>query len=512
MFTTEDLEDFTGNIDMITLSLKKGEKAQFGDGASFSDGVLALSKGGNYLVSGTARQIVVEAPANELVRIVLSNLELRNPEGTALLCKSARKVIVTTAFKSNNVFAGMDAPGSYAIFSSCPIVINGLGEMSVTGDGGIYSEKELAVTNGTIVVDVKRDGLVGADAFAAALCTLYISAGHDAIKATNGREGASKGYVYWASGSLSCQAGNDGIVAATDIIVSNGVFDIAAGKGAPPGIGSAFLAKDGIASFTSGMFALKTSGPAVNAKGKADFYDGFYRIKSGSIGVLAGSAAHFGEAIVLIEESETGIQSHMFEAKAGIVDVNAKKIGISLSSPSGNAPNAGGMQGDAAPAEPEEGISIGAIDNNAEVTVVSGGAGFYSDGDIVFLDGTVHLESGLESGEDAVRAAGGVRLIGAHVFGCGPADFKENALSHQPALAIELKEPGKKGSAIVCKTASGSATIAKYVARADFEEIFISAPEMAEGEEYRVYIDGKPLSEVFRIEGPYTSRVEGGSK
>ncbi|AWB43287.1 dockerin type 1 [Paenibacillus sp. CAA11] len=212
-----------------------------GSGAAVEGPVITITKAGTYVVSGGSYsgQIVIDAPKDAVVHLVLNGAQIKNADGPAIHVKEADKAIITLQAGTDNtvsdgaVYAdtSVDAP-SAAIFSKGDLTINGTGKLSVQGNAndGITSKDDLKIASGTIAVKAADDGLVGRDLIAVKEGTITVNAGGDGMKTTNDTD-ADKGYVAITGGTFDIISANDGIQAASSILISGGTFDITTGGG-----------------------------------------------------------------------------------------------------------------------------------------------------------------------------------------------------------------------------------------------------------------------------------------
>ena len=178
---------------------------------TLSDGdTLTITAEGVYVLSGEAEnaQVVVEAPEDAKVQLVLDGLTVTNDSTPVIYVKSADKVFVTTTASDNalSVTGAFTADGDTntdaVIFSKDDLVLNGTGTLTLSStDNAVASKDDLKVTGGTYVIDCASHGLEANDRALIAGGTLTISA----------KEGIEATYVYVCGGTLTISATDDGI-------------------------------------------------------------------------------------------------------------------------------------------------------------------------------------------------------------------------------------------------------------------------------------------------------------
>lgn len=112
---------------------------------STQTGAIMVSRGGSYTLTGTLNggQIVVDAPEEEKVELILSNAEIASSNGAAIDCRQAKDLIVTLSDNTENALTDaasyhyddpdQDEPNA-ALFSKADLVIRGNGSLRVQGN------------------------------------------------------------------------------------------------------------------------------------------------------------------------------------------------------------------------------------------------------------------------------------------------------------------------------------------------------------------------------------------
>uniref|UniRef100_A0A4Y8Q008 Carbohydrate-binding domain-containing protein n=2 Tax=Paenibacillus athensensis TaxID=1967502 RepID=A0A4Y8Q008_9BACL len=222
--------------------LSGSQAAIEGTGASVKEGVLTISAGGTYVLSGAWAdgQIVVDAPEKDEVHLVLNGVEVKRSGSAPLYVKEADKVILTLQDGTTNTFADWtqgageaaeDEPDA-AIYSKADLTVNGAGTLVVHGSykDGLASKDDLKVTGGTLQIDAKDDGLLGKDLLAVKDGKISVVAGGDGMKSTNDTD-AGKGNIAIEGGAFDIQADADGVQAAGSIRIDGGTYSVVTGGG-----------------------------------------------------------------------------------------------------------------------------------------------------------------------------------------------------------------------------------------------------------------------------------------
>ena len=111
------------------------------DGVTVSDGVITITKAGNYKLTGTySGQVKVEAADSDMVRLILDNATITNSTGAAINVAEADEVVIYTASGSTNTVSDGSsysdtASGSpdAAIYSKSDLTLAGEGTLKVEG-------------------------------------------------------------------------------------------------------------------------------------------------------------------------------------------------------------------------------------------------------------------------------------------------------------------------------------------------------------------------------------------
>ena len=205
------------------------------DGVTVSDGVITITKAGNYRLSGTySGQVKVEAADSDMVRLILNNTTITNSTGAAINVVEADEVVIYTASGSTNTVSDGSsysdtASGSpdAAIYSKSDLTLAGEGTLKVEGnyEEGIHTTDGLVIASGTLEVTAANTGIKGKDYVDILDGTVTVTATKDGIKATNDTDG-NRGWVRLSGGTVNISAGDDGFKAERVLEISGGTLNI----------------------------------------------------------------------------------------------------------------------------------------------------------------------------------------------------------------------------------------------------------------------------------------------
>ena len=241
-----------------------------GTGASVSGGVVTITDGGTYSVTGSLEegQIRVEAGDEDTVVLELNGAEVTNQEEAAIHVENAGQTVILlgdgtvnriqsgeeTAISAGAETAGEtagsadteagepdaadgeeteDASGG-AIYARDDLAISGTGTLQVLGyiNNGIQTSNDLLIDSGTVEVTAVNNGIKGKDSVTITGGTFAVTAGGDGIKSDD-TTGEGFGVVSVSGGTFTIDAQGDGIQAETDLDISGGDFTIVTAGGSP---------------------------------------------------------------------------------------------------------------------------------------------------------------------------------------------------------------------------------------------------------------------------------------
>lgn len=209
-----------------------------GPGARFENGVLTISTGGAYRLSGSLSdgQVVVDTGEEKQdVQLILDGVSLRCAHDAALHIRRAGDTdIYNMAGTENRLVSGTErelvadpnASGA-ALQAEDDIDLHGPGGLIVEGylNNGIGCKNDIDIRGGTCTVIAVNNGLKGNESVEISGGYVAITCGNDGIKTSNA-EKADKGSIQIAGGSIVVQAGDQGLCAEKDIRITGGRLEV----------------------------------------------------------------------------------------------------------------------------------------------------------------------------------------------------------------------------------------------------------------------------------------------
>ena len=258
-------------------STADGENA---NAVSVSGGTATIKTAGTYRVSGTLGdgQLVVDAPKDAMVRIILDGVRITSSTGPAILVNRAREVLLYLAEGTGNSASdapsyadtAQDAPNA-AIYSMADLTIAGRGALEVEGNhqDGIVSKGGLVLDSGQVTVAVADDGVKGGDYVLVLGGNYTVTAAGDGIKSTNDAE-ADRGWLHQYAGQLTVSVGDDGLKAETALTISGGTAVVSDSTEALEA--AAIDISGGTVNATAGDDGLNASGGGGDVQQVGDFH------------------------------------------------------------------------------------------------------------------------------------------------------------------------------------------------------------------------------------------------
>ncbi|WP_138493642.1 carbohydrate-binding domain-containing protein [Paenibacillus pinistramenti] len=523
-----------------------------GSGASASGGVVTITAAGTYVVSGTLTngQLVVNAPEDAEVHIVLNGAKITNASGPAFYIQQSDKTIVTLQEGTDNTLAdgatysdtSEEAPTA-AFYSKSDLTINGTGSLNVEGNAkdGITSKDDLKIMSGTINVKAADDGIIGRDLVAVKEGTITVDAGGDGMKSTNDSED-DKGYVAIAGGTFDITSVNDGIQAASSLYIAGGTYDIVTGggsanstkthedqkmggfRGQAPSDGTApsqssdtaaaASSADSSASSSSsstssteetestsakalkaagdiaimdGKFTIDAADDALHSSADAAIMGGQFTLSSGDDGVHADNGLSISNGTIDVVKSYEGIEGSDIQISGGTIHVTTTDDGVNVG---------GGNDNSSAAAPGGGGDAFGTTDGTLAISggylvVDAQGDGLDSNGSMTMTGGTAIVNGPTDSGNGPLDYNGTFEQSGGTLIAAGSSGMAQAPSEDSTQLAIQMTFPDTlEAGTLVTLTDSTGKTVAAFAPSKTFSSIVISSPDLKSGENYTISTGG----------------------
>ena len=434
------------------------------DGVTVSDGVITITKAGNYKLTGTySGQVKVEAADSDMVRLILDNATITNSTGAAINVVKADEVVIYTASGSTNTVSDGSsysdtASGSpdAAIYSKSDLTLAGEGTLKVEGnyEEGIHTTDGLVIASGTLEVTAANTGIKGKDYVDILDGTVTVTATKDGIKATNDTDG-NRGWVRLSGGTVNISAGDDGFKAERVLEISGGTLNITESN---EGIEAQYInILDGTVNVTSSDDGINASYSTTSTSTESASTSTTQTTQSKQ--AAQGNAAQGGQAP----------SGNMGQPPAG-----------------GGGGMGGGMGGGGGTFEVVDAtINIA----GGTITVNANGDGIDSNGTATLSGGTLVVNGPFTGGNTSLDTNGDLLLNGTTVVAGNSGDMFEAPASSSTSGYVKLTNLSNVSSGTTIQVADSSGkVVANYkVTNSNTALILVSSANITKGQSYTVY-------------------------
>ncbi len=514
-FDTSDL--VYDDEDLVTISLDGASVSVDSDAVEVDETTVTITEAGVYALSGVFDDgsVVLDVSDQDDVIILFDGVSIANSDGAAFSVMEADTASLILVDGTVNELADgasytfpdgeTDEPNA-ALFSATDLTIAGSGELIVTGqyNDGIASKDGLVIESGIITVSAVDDGIRGKDYVIVEDGTITVDAGGDAVKADN-EDDDDRGYVQLNGGQLDLVAGDDGIQAATDIIVVDGLLTIDAG--AISGTGRA-LQGDSLVAIDDGTIELSSVDDAIHANDTVTIDGGVLTITSGDDGIHGDLVVVINGGTITVEQSYEGIESEVITINDGTIDITSNDDGLNVASSeattttdaAADPTSARGNRGQGGPGGAEEVgehyiyINGGTIEITITGTLDEQGDGIDANGHVEMTGGFVSVSGPTDTRNSALDYSGGTfvltggTIIGTNIDGRNSEGVGTG--STQASVYVSAPAVIGSGTAVEVRATSGEILIT-FEPVNDYSVIVFSSPDLQEGESYELYLDGQ---------------------
>lgn len=447
------------------------------DGVTVSDGVITITKAGNYRLSGTySGQVKVEAADSDMVRLILDNATITNSTGAAINVVEADEVVIYTASGSTNTISDGSsysdtASGSpdAAIYSKSDLTLAGEGTLKVEGnyEEGIQTTDGLVIASGTLEVTAANTGIKGKDYVDILDGTITVTATKDGIKATNDTDG-NRGWVRLSGGTVNISAGDDGFKAERVLEISGGTLNITESN---EGIEAQYI------NILDGTVNVTSSDDGINAS---------YSTSSSSSTESTSSSTT--QTSQTAQNTQSGQSAQGNAAQGGQPPAGGQAPSGNMGQPpaGGGGGMGGGMGGGGGTFEVVDAtINIA----GGTITVNANGDGIDSNGTATLSGGTLVVNGPFTGGNTSLDTNGDLLLNGTTVVAGNSGDMFEAPASSSTSGYVKLTNLSNVSSGTTIQVADSSGkVVANYkVTNSNTALILVSSANITKGQSYTVY-------------------------
>ena len=457
------------------------------DGVTVSDGVITITKAGNYRLSGTySGQVKVEAADSDMVRLILDNATITNSTGAAINVVEADEVVIYTASGSTNTVSDGSsysdtASGSpdAAIYSKSDLTLAGEGTLKVEGnyEEGIHTTDGLVIASGTLEVTAANTGVKGKDYVDILDGTVTVTATKDGIKATNDTDG-NRGWVRLSGGTVNISAGDDGFKAERVLEISGGTLNITESN---EGIEAQYI------NILDGTVNVTSSDDGINAS-----YSTSSSSSTESTLSSTTQTSQTAQSNQTAQNTQSGQSAQGNAAQGG----QGGQPPAGGQAPSGNMgqPPAGGGGGGMGGGMGGGGGTFEVVDATINIaggtiTVNANGDGIDSNGTATLSGGTLVVNGPFTGGNTSLDTNGDLLLNGTTVVAGNSGDMFEAPASSSTSGYVKLTNLSNVSSGTTIQVADSSGkVVANYkVTNSNTALILVSSANITKGQSYTVY-------------------------
>lgn len=425
---------------------------------------LTITKSGIYHLTGTLENgyIAVRLDSDGVVKLILDNVTVANPNGPAIACYSGDDLVIELIGENQlsdgvSYSADFDEDVTGAIYSKADLTFQGEGSLNLAANyqDGIVGKDDVKFNSGTYLITSKDDGIRGKDSVYIVDGSFTINSVADAIKSTNETD-AGKGFVLIENGTFDISASAKGIKAINSILIYNGDFTI------------------------------NSYDDAIHSNNYVGIVDGSIAIKSGDDGIHADKELIIDGGNIKINQSYEGLEAQAITINGGDISVIASDDGMNAGggadSSANNRQGAGAFDADT--------NCVLAI-NGGKVYVNASGDGIDSNGYLYFNGGIVTVDGPTNNGNGALDAGAGIVMNGGTVVAVGASGMAEtlgnNSTTYNVSIYFSSVQAAK--TAIEIKDSSEK-TVISHTSAKTFNHISAGTSSFVPGETYTVYING----------------------
>ena len=440
------------------------------DGVTVSDGVITITKAGNYKLTGTYEgQIKVEAADSDMIRLILNNATITNSTGAAINVVEADEVVIYTASGTTNTVSDGSsysdtASGSpdAAIYSKSDLTLAGEGTLKVEGkyEESIHTSDGLVIASGTLEVSAANTGIKGKDYVDILDGTVTVTASQDGIKATNDSDG-NRGWVRLSGGIVNISAGDDGFKAERVVEISGGTLNITQ---ANEGIEAQYI------NILDGTVNVTSSDDGINAS-----YSTTTTTDSTTATSTNQSAQNRQNSAPQVPSGSAGQASAGGHAPSG-----------TMGSGTMGQPQAGGGMGGGGTFEVVDAtINI----SGGTVTVNANGDGIDSNGTATLSGGTLIVNGPFTGGNASLDTNGDLLLNGTTVTAANSGDMFEAPSTNSTSGYVKISNVSNlsSGTTVQVTDSSGNVVANYKVTNSSTALILVSRSKITKGESCTVY-------------------------
>lgn len=431
-----------------------------------------ISTSGTYYLTGSINDggIIIKTDSEAVVRLVLTDVTIKNSNGPAISCYSGDDLLIELHGKNYledgyDYSADLDEDVTGAIYSKSDLSFTGDGTLNIQANhaDAIVGKDDLVIRSGVYNIVASDDGIRGKDSVYIVGGDFAITAVADAIKSTNETD-TTKGFILIEGGNFKINAGAKGIKAINSILVYNGSYEI------------------------------NSTDDAIHSNNYIGIIDGKFKISSGDDGIHADARLIVDNGSIEIMKAYEGIEAQKISINGGKISIFSNDDGI----------NAGG--GADGSANNRVGAGAFDVDENCELAINGGdiyvnaaGDGIDSNGGLFFNGGKVIVDGPTNNGNGALDSGSGISINGGTVITVGSSGMAETLGSSSSVynISVYFSSTQAANTKIEIKDSADNTIISHTSAKA-FTHMAVGSDEFKYDETYTIYLNDEKY-ESFKI-------------
>lgn len=510
--------DLNPNYSAENQIILKNDSIELKGKGNVNNSDVMITEGGAYKITGTLDDGQIIVNSDEKVWLILDNANISCSDSSPVYIEKSDKTFITLAPDSENTLSdgkeysytseNENEPDA-VIFSKDNLTVNGTGTLNINANfnEGITSKDDLTITGGTININSVGNGIKGKDCVAVSSAEINITSQADGIKSSNADE-KGKGFIFISGGTFNINSMEDAFQSEQEFIIDGGNINIISGEGSSSeyvkqhtdsmtgghGFGGftpqnteteaeTTISRKGIKSGTNmyingGNITADCSSDSIHSNSDITISGGNLEISSGSQTIHADNTLSIKNGSIDILKSYEGLEASVIDVSGGNISIISDDDGFNASDGSTQGTMGQNTSGVAVK------ISGGTVYVNAE------GDGLDSNGTMTISGGTVTVDGPSKSGNCSLDSNSGISLEGGTLIAVESSGMVEypDTDSKQKFLAMTADV----NSEFTFKVCLENSEITEYKPQKNYSgnvSIIVSTPNLAENNEYTLYID-----------------------
>lgn len=511
----EESGDYSYDSASITeITLSGNSIVVNGDGATVNGSVVTVTNAGTYRITGSLSdgQVIVNSEDSGKVQLLFNGINVSCSNNAPIYVEQSAKTIIVLEDETENTisdsqtYSSTEEDANAALFSKDNLSITGGGTLTVNGNynDGITSKDGLIINSGTLIVNAVDDGIRGKDYLIINYANLTINAAGDGLKSDNDSD-TTKGFITITDLDAIIIAAGDAIQAETNILISEGEFILASGGGNNANLASDASAK-GIKAgsnivITDGVFDIDSADDALHSNNSLLINGGTFDIASGDDGIHSDSVLEINGGDITITKSYEGIESADITINDGNINLKSSDDGLNVAGGTDGSGFGGGGGGHSAG-------NYHLYINGATIIVNASGDGIDVNGSFDMTDGTVIVNGPTSNGNGALDYDGSFKITGGFLIAVGSSGMSQAPSSSSTQYSVSAKYSTQQAGQMIHLQKNDGSSIFSFIPEKSYQSIVFSSPELVKGETYSIYLGGSSTGTSIGglyMDGTYTA-------